>query len=53
MRLYLQEDIVAEDKTIEGIYNLEKRIIGIQFHMENNGVSENLTTQIMKKFTEL
>ena len=49
----LKSFLVAEDKTIEGLYNLEKRIIGVQFHMENKGVSENLTTQIMKKFTEL
>ena len=49
----LESFLVAEDKTIEGLYNLEKRIIGVQFHMENKGVSENLTTQIMKKFTEL
>ena len=49
----LESFLVAEDKTTEGLYNLEKRIIGVQFHMENKGVSENLTTQIMKKFTEL
>ena len=49
----LESFLVAEDKTVEGLYNLEKRIIGVQFHMENKGVSENLTTQIMKKFTEL
>jgi len=40
----------AHDGEIEGIYNLEKKIIGVQFHMENKGVSENLTKQIMNKF---
>ena len=40
----------AQDGEIEGIYNLEKKIIGVQFHMENKGVSENLTKQIMNKF---
>ena len=49
----LKSFLVAEDKTIEGLYNLEKRIIGVQFHMENKGVSENLTTQIVKKFIGL
>ena len=45
--------LIAEDGSIEGIYNLEKRIIGIQFHMENKGVSSSLTKQLMKKFEEL
>ena len=40
----------AQDGEIEGIYNLEKKIIGVQFHMENKGVNENLTKQIMNKF---
>ncbi len=42
--------LVAEDGTIEGFYNNEKKIIGVQFHMENKGVSTDLTEQIMKKF---
>ncbi len=45
--------ILAEDNTIEGFYNKEKKIIGIQFHMENYGVDKSLTKQIMKKFEEL
>ena len=49
----LKTFLLAEDKTIEGLYNLDKRIIGVQFHMENKGVSENLTKQIMKKFEDL
>ena len=49
----LKTFLLAEDETIEGLYNLDKRIIGIQFHMENKGVSENLTKQIMKKFEDL
>ena len=49
----LESFLVADDKTVEGLYNLKKKIIGVQFHMENTGVSENLTIQIMKKFTEL
>ena len=38
----------AQDGEIEGIYNLEKKIIGVQFHMENKGVSENLVNNIHK-----
>ncbi len=45
--------IVANDGTVEGFYNLEKRIIGIQFHMENRGVSGSLTRQLMGKFLQL
>jgi gamma-glutamyl-gamma-aminobutyrate hydrolase PuuD len=49
----LNKFLISEDSSIEGIYNLEKRIIGIQFHMENKGVSSSLTKQLMKKFEEL
>ena len=49
----LNSFLIAKDNTIEGIYNLDKRIIGIQFHMENRGVSGSLTKQIMKRFKEL
>ncbi len=49
----LKPFIQAHDGTIEGLYNEEKRIMGIQFHMENKGVSGGLTKKIMKKFTEL
>ena len=44
---------MSEDDIVEGIYNLEKKIIGIQFHMENQGVSSELTNQIMEKFANL
>ena len=46
----LNSFLVAEDRTVEGFYNIEKKIIGVQFHMENKGVSEDLTDQIMNKF---
>jgi gamma-glutamyl-gamma-aminobutyrate hydrolase PuuD len=49
----LNSFLIAEDDTIEGFYSLEKKIIGIQFHMENKGVSSSLTRQIMEKFEEL
>ncbi len=49
----LKSFLIAEDKTVEGVYNLDKRIIGIQFHMENKGCSGSLTRQIMRKFEEL
>lgn len=49
----LKSFLIAEDETIEGIFNLDKRIIGIQFHMENKGCSSSLTKQIMKKFEDL
>lgn len=42
--------LISDDGIVEGFYNLEKKIIGVQFHMENNGVSEELTEQIMQKF---
>ena len=45
--------LISDDGIIEGFYNLEKRIIGVQFHMENKGVTDHLTTQIMNKFMEL
>ena len=50
---HLNSFLVAEDGTIEGFYNMEKKIIGVQFHMENKGVSEELTEQIMQKFHDL
>ena len=43
----------AQDGEIEGLYNLEKKIIGVQFHMENKGVEDKLTEQIMKIFFSL
>ena len=43
----------ADDNVIEGIYNLDHKIIGVQFHMENRGVSGDLPKQIMQKFKEL
>jgi gamma-glutamyl-gamma-aminobutyrate hydrolase PuuD len=45
--------ISDEDNIIEGIYNIEKKIIGVQFHMENTGVTEELTQNIMNKFLNL
>ena len=45
--------LIAEDGTIEGFYDLNKKILGVQFHMENDGVSSKLTEQIMKKFNDL
>ena len=45
--------LIAEDGTIEGFYDLNKKILGVQFHMENDGVSSELTEQIMKKFNDL
>ena len=49
----LKSYLLAKDNSVEGLYNLDKRIIGVQFHMENKGVSNSLTTQIMKKFEKL
>lgn len=49
----LKPFLISDDGIIEGFYNLEKRIIGVQFHMENKGVTDHLTTQIMNKFMEL
>ncbi len=49
----LKPFLYADDGTIEGVYNEQKRIIGVQFHMENKGCSRRLTKQIMKKFEEL
>lgn len=45
--------IVAEDNLVEGIYNLDKKIIGVQFHPESPGVDDSLTKQVMKIFKEL
>ena len=49
----LKPFLISEDGIVEGIYNLEKKILGVQFHMENKGVSEDLTQQIMNKFMSL
>lgn len=49
----LKPFIVAHDDTIEGFYNTDKKLIAVQFHMENKGVSNSLTKQIMKKFERL
>jgi putative glutamine amidotransferase len=49
----LKPFITAADGTVEGLYHEEKRIMGIQFHMENKGVSSGLTKRIMKRFAEL
>ncbi len=46
----LKPFLMADDGIIEGFYNTEKKIIGVQFHMENKGVTEELTKQIMNKF---
>ena len=43
----------SQDGEIEGIYDLEKKIIGVQFHMENKGVEDKLTEQIMKNYFSL
>ena len=43
----------AQDGEIEGVYNLKKKIIGVQFHMENKGVDNKLTEQIMNNFFSL
>ena len=40
----------TENGEIEGIVNREKKIIGVQFHMENKGVSNSLTNQIMQAY---
>lgn len=45
--------ISGQDGVVEGFYNEEKRIMGVQFHMENKGVSSSLTKRIMKKFESL
>ena len=45
--------LISDDGEIEGIYNLEKKIIGVQFHMENQGVDDQLTQQIMEIFSNL
>ena len=49
----LKPFLISDDGQIEGIYNLEKKIIAIQFHMENKGVDDDLTQQIMKIFFSL
>ena len=43
----------AQDGEIEGVYNLKKKIIGVQFHMENKGVDNKLIEQIMNNFFSL
>ena len=43
--------VTAEkNNVVYAIEHQSKPIIGVQFHMENKGVSENLTKQIMNKF---
>ncbi len=49
----LKPFLISEDGIVEGFYNIEKKIIGVQFHMENKGVSEDLTDQIMNKFMNI
>ena len=49
----LKPFLISNDGIIEGAYNLEKKIICVQFHMENNGVSEKLTSNIINKFLDL
>lgn len=46
----LEVFLKSEDGEIEGVYNLDNKILGVQFHMENKGVEQHLTNQIMKKF---
>jgi carbamoylphosphate synthase small subunit len=46
----LKPFLISDDGIIEGFYNLEKKILGVQFHMENKGVTEKLTQNIMNKF---
>ena len=48
----LKPFLISEDGIVEGFYNIEKNC-GVQFHMENKGVSEDLTDQIMNKFMNL
>ena len=43
----LKSFLVTKDNVVEGVYNLDRKIIGIQFHMENKGVSDDLSRQIM------
>ena len=49
----LKPFLISEDGIVEGFYNIEKKILAVQFHMENKGVSEDLTDQIMNKFMNL
>lgn len=42
--------LFSEDKEIEGIVDKENSILGVQFHMENTGVSRSLTKQIMSYY---
>ena len=49
----LKPFLISEDEIVEGFYSIEKKIVGVQFHMENKGVSEDLTDQIMNKFMNL
>ena len=42
--------LFSEDKEIEGIVDKENSILGVQFHMENTGVSGSLTKQIMSYY---
>lgn len=49
----LKTFLISKNGSVEGFYNLEKKIIGIQFHMENEGVTTDLTNQIMQKVKAL
>ena len=46
----LKTFLMSEDNEIEGVFNNELKILGVQFHMENKGVSKNLTKKIMDIF---
>ena len=46
----LEVFLKSNDDEIEGIYNLDKKILGVQFHMENKGVDQKLTDEVMDKF---
>jgi gamma-glutamyl-gamma-aminobutyrate hydrolase PuuD len=45
--------LFAENDVVEGVYNMDRKILGIQFHMENSGVSRGLTKQVMTLFEKL
>ena len=49
----LKDFLISDDGEIEAFYNLEKKIIGLQFHPENEGCTKNMTDQIMKKFSDM
>ncbi len=45
--------ILAYDNSVEGFYNLDKRIMAIQFHLENKGCSVGLANEFMKQVIKL